>query len=683
MWPAVAKVEEESGEELLLNISPGKLGLVIKPHPMGGEEIVKILPTCLFKDLVEIGWRIISVDGVPIITLDGGDTGRNRVMKFVKGGGNNNMMMNANNNMQMGMNNMGMGMGGNMKGNQVKPQKQPPASSKSPPQPAAAATTEPRKMVCPNGPSVKLWDRRVGKRNQTLCNHVDSSGTPCQNIAQKGGRCVSHGAIARGVFYGPYDDPIGDGKITNEYLQSILSKDDFGFHEGLRRLKDKIEKQRTKQKEPDRKFNSDLASGICRLAEEQVQSFFNGNGQFSGEENISYWKDGLLKWSKLRDYLFNFFVSMIKNALMDLFIGFDYGELTPELRAQIRDFVDKNVRVRVEKSSDGRLCVFKLGTGGKNRKICNTTYPGPVFDRSTMSYLDLDENLPPHIRHLAERYAIMYATCTYVKCGNDNLPCNRIPSTPKSESECRLYIIFSRYDCVAMHESQLLITNRGERVAPTPSETIVDETPVNEEGGESHGSQDVDGAEDLNLTSAADDFDNMQYDDFNEEEEEEEEEEKDGSNRGVSPNTVSAFPDGSSTNEKRDYGGKGVLFSPIDSKRGHSNQSNADGPSPKLHQPTVSRQLLSNPPENAQDYKAMAEAYALNQQSAKEDYEGRIIGNLLDRGHVSLDELGTYEDKIKLVAKGRVKDSTFVKPNMSQDDSILIESFILGKRSGN
>jgi hypothetical protein len=81
--------EEESGE-LLLNISPGKLGLKIKmDEVLGGVVIVKVLKECTFKDLVGAGWRIITIDDVPVKSTEDfsfkeGEIEKNRLMKFVK-----------------------------------------------------------------------------------------------------------------------------------------------------------------------------------------------------------------------------------------------------------------------------------------------------------------------------------------------------------------------------------------------------------------------------------------------------------------------------------------------------------------------------------------------------------------------------------------------------------------------
>ena len=82
-------VEEESGE-LRLNISPGKLGLKIKlDQVLGGVVIEEVLPECTFKDLVGKGWRVITIDDVPVKSVKDfifkeGEIEKNRLMKFVK-----------------------------------------------------------------------------------------------------------------------------------------------------------------------------------------------------------------------------------------------------------------------------------------------------------------------------------------------------------------------------------------------------------------------------------------------------------------------------------------------------------------------------------------------------------------------------------------------------------------------
>ncbi len=639
------------------------------------------------------------------------------------------------------------------------------------------------------------------KTRRPLCDYVGKhtfSGVTCQNIANRGGRCVSHGAIPEAFWDEPYDDPFADVKFTDEHLRSIPSECDLEFIKDLHRLRDKVKKQREQKLQSDYKFKSDLARGITELAEKQVEKFLNGNEQFR-EVQLSYNEKGARKWRYLPHDLFNFFVSIIKNALMDLFIGFDYGDLSSVLRTQIEQFVDECVHESVEveessddcveDSSDGSHPVFKLGTTAvEHRELCNFTYADVAFDRTSITYLDVF--LDSQVRPSAERYTAIYGLVKYGGCCNENLPCNEIGATDESNAKTRLYFIFSKHKSLAMHKAMLDRWNKGARNPPLPphgssaSEAAVDDTPVNEEessippeeieeealGDLKPGARPPMSAEpssDVQTPRRAFTTIDKDHDDKEDEEEEqrqqrqqekeEEEEEEENSVGGkVSPTSImdsymitqnpttskqqisTAFDnEAAASKEKRaansneekelneessdeepsysdvggDFGGfdcneqdgsdDNDQLSPErngedsitgkrksselnnDGKRGRSNQSNANGPSPKIYQPTVSRQQLSNPPENAENYKLMADAYAQNRQNALEDYEGRIIGKLLGRGVVSLDEVEASQSTIKVVAKGKVKDCEFVEQDLSQDDSILIESAILRKRSEN
>ncbi len=75
--------------EVILTILPGtKLGLTIrKDNELGGVSITQVKEACEFKDLVGIGWRITSIDNVPVTSKDdfkAKDPNRHRVMRFVK-----------------------------------------------------------------------------------------------------------------------------------------------------------------------------------------------------------------------------------------------------------------------------------------------------------------------------------------------------------------------------------------------------------------------------------------------------------------------------------------------------------------------------------------------------------------------------------------------------------------------
>eukprot|EP00984_Skeletonema_dohrnii_P036829 scaffold38240_cov161-Skeletonema_dohrnii-CCMP3373.AAC.1 len=55
------------GKMLLLTVSPGKLGLTVRVDKvLGGCTITAIAPACTFKDRVEIGDRIVTIDGQQI-----------------------------------------------------------------------------------------------------------------------------------------------------------------------------------------------------------------------------------------------------------------------------------------------------------------------------------------------------------------------------------------------------------------------------------------------------------------------------------------------------------------------------------------------------------------------------------------------------------------------------------------
>ena len=170
-----------------------------------------------------------------------------------------------------------------------------------------------------------------------------------------------------------------------------------------------------------------------------------------------------------------------------------------------------------------------------------------------------------------------------------------------------------------------------------------------------------------------------------------------------SPPNVSGFPYESTLHQQRDGNGKDLRgfesqhvarqgvgncdynqLSSIDRKRGHSLQSNADGPSPKMHRPIVSRQQLSDPPENAQAYKAMAEACVLNRQLARDDYVARLSRRLIDHWDVSFGEAMAAKSEIQFMADSRVSGSAFeeVEQSLSQPDSnVIYYDTILKKRS--
>jgi hypothetical protein len=356
-------------------------------------------------------------------------------------------------------------------------------------------------------PSIPIHEYRRNEDGTRLCDYVDFLGITCQNTAQKGGRCCGHGSFFQVYQYGAYNDPIPDYEKFLD-LHSILSKGGFGFVKRLRGLRDKVGNHRLghttygHQSQTLQELNFDLAREICGLAEEQVKLFFdeNDNEKHFGKKKLLHHENGKRKWRLLRHDLLSFMVSVNKNAVIDVYTAFDYGPLSLDLRTAIRGFVDENVYHWVRMSSDGSCPVFKLGTTGcEYRWTSDYTYPNDIFLRPSIRYFI--KKLPPEIRHLVERYAAVYGTYKYGRCSNDSLPENEIPTTKRSQSECRLYIIRSRFYSLTMHESKLLIYNLGEK--REQDDATDDMTSVNEGGGESHGNQDVE-AEDSNLTSADD-----------------------------------------------------------------------------------------------------------------------------------------------------------------------------------
>jgi hypothetical protein len=72
---------------LMLTVSPGRLGLTLSMVPNanevdGGAEITHIDPACTFLGEVEVGDRVITVDGVPVTKLEDLVTGKERTRKF-------------------------------------------------------------------------------------------------------------------------------------------------------------------------------------------------------------------------------------------------------------------------------------------------------------------------------------------------------------------------------------------------------------------------------------------------------------------------------------------------------------------------------------------------------------------------------------------------------------------------
>lgn len=79
--PSVAEATE--GQMLLLTVSPGKLGLTIRvDKTLGGCMITAIDPACKFKDRVEVGDRIVTIDGQTITKIADMQINNNKKRSF-------------------------------------------------------------------------------------------------------------------------------------------------------------------------------------------------------------------------------------------------------------------------------------------------------------------------------------------------------------------------------------------------------------------------------------------------------------------------------------------------------------------------------------------------------------------------------------------------------------------------
>jgi uncharacterized C2H2 Zn-finger protein len=482
-----------------------------------------------------------------------------------------------------------------------------------------------------------------------------------------------------------------DGRM--EHLKTKLSDKKFETLEMLRGLAQKIIDSPT----PDDEY----------YAEETIKAFVLEHlvdlDEKRYEEQITDAKRSG-KFITMGDYVVDKIVASCKCGLRDILTRYDYqGKIQPDKVRQLLNAID------VPLEANGFKNIAKGGSGpAETRCKDDNLYPDTVYNRPAVVKLNIEVSRKE--RAPMERIAIMYLVLTTGgHCSNLQLV------VKDSQFDGGVYIMFSKYETIADHftafgrQDRGIILPKGTKIVVNTPTSTIDSNNTETEAAAPTSAAAAGGVadEDAVLTTAVnmsvtagenapisgvqssavqvrtprqDDFDfgSSQYDNCHEEEEE------DGSDR-VSPPNVAGFP-------YDDVVGQGVgncdnhLFTPIGRKRGRSNQSNANnGPSPKIYQPTVSRQQLLNPPENALNHKLMAEAYAQNRQNALENYEGRIIGNLLRRGVVSLDEVEASQSTIEVVAKGKVKDCEFVEENFShsQNDSILIESSILRKRSEN
>ena len=68
---------------IVLTVSPGKLGLTLSVLPNGeGAKIVAIDPACTFKGRVEVGDRIVTIDGKRVEKLEDLTVGKEKMRKF-------------------------------------------------------------------------------------------------------------------------------------------------------------------------------------------------------------------------------------------------------------------------------------------------------------------------------------------------------------------------------------------------------------------------------------------------------------------------------------------------------------------------------------------------------------------------------------------------------------------------
>jgi hypothetical protein len=423
--------------------------------------------------------------------------------------------------------------------------------------------------------------------------------------------------------------------------------------------------------------------------------------------------------------------------------GFDYrGVLSAKL---VNDIIDAIIRFVKDNglcvgNEDKGLLIVKVGSGGtmgsegviaSDRGGCTITYPDKAFDRDGWTGLRLQ--LTNDQRGCAERIAASTLLGLGIG-GNILLPGNSVPCGTDS-STFDLYLMISKERSLSRHHAACATAPAKSPSAPPGCEIVRIETAASAPtaaaaGGGGGVDDDAVWSTDANTSATAGEntniqfcgdcavepsevatatptekqevvdvsnveFDSTQYNDDDDK----------GSDR-FSPTNVDGFPYESTKNQQRGCSGKDLggfksehtarqgvgscdnnQFPSIDRKRGRSIQSNADGPSPKIYQPAVSRQqLLSNPPENAQNYKLMAEACVLSRQLARDNYAGRLSRRLIDHPDVSFGEAMAAKSEIEFMADSRVSGSPFeeVEYGCSQPDSnVLYNDTILKKRSGN
>jgi hypothetical protein len=80
---AVAEAEATGAKMHLLTVSPGKLGLTVKvDRILGGCTITAIALTCTFKDHVETGDRLVTIDGQKITQIADLQINNTKIRKF-------------------------------------------------------------------------------------------------------------------------------------------------------------------------------------------------------------------------------------------------------------------------------------------------------------------------------------------------------------------------------------------------------------------------------------------------------------------------------------------------------------------------------------------------------------------------------------------------------------------------
>jgi len=78
----VEKVVIKAEQLFHLSVSPGRLGLTIAMNPSGGATITVIDPICTFSSKINVGDRIVTIDGKDVLTLENIKNGKDRARTF-------------------------------------------------------------------------------------------------------------------------------------------------------------------------------------------------------------------------------------------------------------------------------------------------------------------------------------------------------------------------------------------------------------------------------------------------------------------------------------------------------------------------------------------------------------------------------------------------------------------------